>query len=147
MSLRFTPQPARAGAAEDRVPYPSVNALSGARLFARAGGLGEPGQHGHEQRAECADEAEREDADRDVRGGNERREAVDPEPDEHSVLLFDVPGESLSNIMTVAEQAKFVLLCEAVIVLLDPQKFLPSSFDDSAVPNRLVWLLIHVSLS
>lgn len=56
----------------------------------------------------------------------------DPKPDELSLLLFDVAGENLADIMRVAESARFLLLSEAIVVLIDPDRFLPSSFDDQA---------------
>lgn len=59
----------------------------------------------------------------------------DATPKEMSLLLFDVAGESLADVMRLAEAARFVLMSEAILVLIDPEKFLPSSFDDGATPS------------
>lgn len=67
-------------------------------------------------------------------------EPRDPNPDEYSLQLFDVAGENLADIMSVARNARFVLRSEAIVVLIDPEKFLPSRFDDAATatPQRRV---------
>jgi hypothetical protein len=48
----------------------------------------------------------------------------------HSLLLFDVGGEALSTITRIGDQAAFVLLCQALFVLIDPQDLMPTQFDD-----------------
>jgi hypothetical protein len=48
----------------------------------------------------------------------------------YSLLLFDVGGEALSTIVKIREQAAFVLLCQAIFVLIDPEDVLPTQFDE-----------------
>jgi hypothetical protein len=53
-----------------------------------------------------------------------------------SLILYDVGGEALSEITRIREQAPFVLLSQAICVLIDPQKLLPSEFDpDGQAPS------------
>ncbi len=59
----------------------------------------------------------------------------DPDPSEYSLLMYDVAGENLGDIMKAAKSARFLLLSRAMIVLIDPHQFLPSSFDDSGPPS------------
>jgi len=56
----------------------------------------------------------------------------------YSLLLFDVGGEALSSIAKIGEQAAFVLLAQAIIVLIDPQEVVSTSFDpvDAGIVNR-----------
>lgn len=70
----------------------------------------------------------------------------DPEPNELSLLLFDVAGENLADTMRVAEAARFLLLSEAIVVLIDPDRFLPSSFDEptSVSPQKRVNAAVDV---
>jgi hypothetical protein len=48
-----------------------------------------------------------------------------------TLLLSDVAGEHFSDIMRIAASAHYMLLSEAIIVLLDPSGFLPSKFDEN----------------
>jgi len=56
----------------------------------------------------------------------------------YSLLLFDVGGEALSSIPKIGEQAAFVLLAQAIIVLIDPQEVMSTSFDpvDAGIVKR-----------
>ena len=56
----------------------------------------------------------------------------------YSLLLFDVGGEALSSIVKISEQAAFVLLAQAIIVLIDPQEVVSTSFDplDAGIVRR-----------
>ncbi len=56
----------------------------------------------------------------------------------YSLLLFDVGGEALSSIARIGVQAKFVLLAQGIIVLLDPQHVVTTLFDeaDAGVVDR-----------
>jgi hypothetical protein len=47
----------------------------------------------------------------------------------YSLLLFDVGGEALSSIARIGEQAAFVLLAQGIMVLIDPQRVVRTSFD------------------
>jgi hypothetical protein len=57
-------------------------------------------------------------------------------PEDLSLLLSDVAGEHVSDIMRLAGTAQFVLLSQGIIVLLDPNGFLPSQFDSGAVSDH-----------
>lgn len=50
-------------------------------------------------------------------------------PTQRSMLLYDIAGEDLTGITRIVNQAPFVILCRALIVLIDPVKFVPSEFD------------------
>jgi hypothetical protein len=56
----------------------------------------------------------------------------------YSLLLFDVGGEALSSISKISEQAKFVLLAQSLVVLIDPQHVVSTRFDeiDAGVVER-----------
>jgi hypothetical protein len=47
----------------------------------------------------------------------------------YSLLLFDVAGEDLGSIVRIAENAKFILMCRGLIILIDPVGILPTQFD------------------
>ncbi len=49
---------------------------------------------------------------------------------QYSLLLYDIAGENLAGITDIVEKAAFILLCKALIVLIDPEDFLPTQFDD-----------------
>lgn len=46
-----------------------------------------------------------------------------------SMLLYDVAGEDLSAVTKIVEQARFIILSKALVVLIDPVDFLPTQFD------------------
>lgn len=55
----------------------------------------------------------------------------------YSLLLYDIAGENLAAITRIIEKAAFILLCKALIVLIDPQGFLPTQFDENAGSERV----------
>ena len=50
--------------------------------------------------------------------------------DRYSLLLFDVGGEALSTIAKIRQQATFVLLAQAVVILIDPEGVVLTRFDE-----------------
>lgn len=52
------------------------------------------------------------------------------EDSRYSLLLFDVGGEAMDSIAKIGEQAKFVLLAQGLIVLIDPDHVVTTLFDD-----------------
>ncbi len=65
-----------------------------------------------------------------------RDESEAAAPKQYSLLLYDVAGEDLGAITRIAEQAPFVLLCKALVVLIDPVDFLPTQFDVAPTNER-----------
>ena len=53
----------------------------------------------------------------------------DHQDDRYSLLLFDVAGEDLGSIVKIAENAKFILMCRGIIILIDPVGILSTQFD------------------
>lgn len=51
------------------------------------------------------------------------------QPYEMSLLLFDVGGEAVSDARRIGEVAKFVLLSNSILYLLDPDGLFPTKFD------------------
>jgi hypothetical protein len=51
----------------------------------------------------------------------------------YSLLLFDIGGEALSSIVRIGEQARFVLLAQGIIVLIDPHGAVSTLFDSPQV--------------
>ncbi len=49
--------------------------------------------------------------------------------EQYSMLLYDIAGEDLSGITRIVEQARFIILSKALVVLIDPVDFLPTQFD------------------
>jgi len=64
------------------------------------------------------------------------RDPYDPEPQLHSLQLFDIAGEDLEHVARIAENAKFILVCRAIIVLIDPSEILPTQFDSAMISNE-----------
>ena len=57
--------------------------------------------------------------------------------DDYLLVLYDVGGEALSQITRIRDQAPFVLLSQAICVLLDPEHLLPTEFDpEDRVPSE-----------
>lgn len=61
---------------------------------------------------------------------------ADPDAARYSLLLFDVAGEDLASTVRIAEKAPFMVLSQALLVLIDPVGFLPTQFDDGRIVNR-----------
>lgn len=58
----------------------------------------------------------------------------DPDsPDFHSLIMFDIAGESLSSTTSIGEKAPFVLLSEGIVILVDPKECLATQFEASRV--------------
>lgn len=53
-----------------------------------------------------------------------------------SLILFDVAGEDLQGIVKIAEKAQFILLCEALVILIDPVDILPTEFESNVTSER-----------
>lgn len=53
-----------------------------------------------------------------------------------SLILFDVAGEDLQGIVKIAEKAQFILLCEALVILIDPVGVLPTDFESNVTSER-----------
>ncbi len=53
-----------------------------------------------------------------------------------SLILFDVAGEDLQGIVKIADKARFILLCRALMILIDPQDFLPTQFESGIAANE-----------
>ena len=64
-----------------------------------------------------------------------RRERNGAEPD-YSLLLFDIAGEDLGAIARIVEAAPYILLCRALMVLIDPVDFLPTAFKAAPMSDR-----------
>lgn len=47
----------------------------------------------------------------------------------YSLMLFDIAGEDLQTVVTIAERAQFVVVSRGILVLIDPDGFLSSQFD------------------
>lgn len=60
----------------------------------------------------------------------------DSNASEYSLLLYDVAGEDLDDIVKVAENASFILLCSAIVVLIDPVDLLPTQFDPAGTASE-----------
>lgn len=53
---------------------------------------------------------------------------------EYSLQLFDVSGEELGTIVKIGENASFLLVSRAIMLLIDPRNIVPTKFDSSAKP-------------
>jgi hypothetical protein len=53
----------------------------------------------------------------------------DHQDDRYSLLLFDVAGEDLGSIVNIAKNAKFILMCRGIVILIDPVGILSTQFD------------------
>lgn len=59
------------------------------------------------------------------------RSNASQDPVRYSLLLYDVAGEDLENTAQIVERAPFMVLCKAIIILIDPVEFLPTLFDET----------------
>jgi hypothetical protein len=57
-------------------------------------------------------------------------------PEQYSLLLFDIAGEDLGELARIADAAAYVIRCRALIVLIDPTEFMPTDFTSGPVTPR-----------
>lgn len=62
---------------------------------------------------------------------------ADPDAIKYAMQLFDVAGEDLAQISTIAECAKFIAMCRGLIILIDPVDYLATQFDEKPITERL----------
>jgi hypothetical protein len=54
----------------------------------------------------------------------------------YSLLLFDIAGEDLGKTARIVEAAPYILLCRALIILIDPAELLPTAFKTGPMSDR-----------
>jgi hypothetical protein len=61
----------------------------------------------------------------------------DRDAQKYAMQLYDIAGEDLAAIASIAEKAQFIAFSRGLIVLIDPVEFLPTQFDAGPVGERL----------
>ncbi|MGA9286120.1 MAG: hypothetical protein WBV85_11840 [Solirubrobacteraceae bacterium] len=71
----------------------------------------------------------------ELQGPFSYRLEVGPNEKRYSLMLFDIAGEDLQSVVMIADRARYIAVCRALLVLIDPAGFLPSQFD-TGLPIR-----------
>jgi hypothetical protein len=65
----------------------------------------------------------------ELQGPFSYRLTIGEDAKQHSLMLYDIAGEDLASVVMIADRAQFIVVARALLVLIDPDGFLPSQFD------------------